>query len=158
MARKLRPVGLEFVETAPVRLSFTAVVGAAPDEVYGALADETEAWPTWFSAVTSARPTAVGREVRLRGGVRFDETVVAAEPGVRYAYRIDATNAPGVRAMLEEWLLTPVVGGGTRVRWTMAVDGSAGVRAAMRLARPGVGSSFRGAAKRLGARLAGAHL
>ncbi|MFI6643934.1 SRPBCC family protein [Streptomyces sp. NPDC050504] len=158
MARKLRPVGLEFVETAPIRLSFTALVGAAPGEVYGALADETEAWPAWFSAVTSARPTAAGREVRLKGGIRFDETVVAAEPGVRYAYRIDTTNAPGVSAMLEEWLLTPVVGGGTRVRWTMAVDGPAGVRAAMRLARPGVASSFRSAAKRLGARLAGARL
>ncbi|MFG2388859.1 SRPBCC family protein [Streptomyces lavendulae] len=109
MTRRLRPVGLGFAEDAPMRLVFTARASAAPDSVYRALAEEVTGWPSWFRAVTLARPTrgGGGREVRLMGGVRFQETVMAADPGLRYAYRVDETNVPGVRALLEEWLLTP---------------------------------------------------
>ncbi|MFB0632051.1 SRPBCC family protein [Streptomyces sp. AB3(2024)] len=109
MTRRLRPVGLGFTEDAPTRLVFTARASAAPDAVYRALAEEVTGWPSWFRAVTLARPTGGGggREVRLMGGVRFQETVMAADPGRRYAYRVDETNVPGVRALLEEWLLTP---------------------------------------------------
>ncbi|MFJ4315274.1 SRPBCC family protein [Streptomyces lavendulae] len=109
MTRRLRPVGLGFAEDAPTRLVFNARASAAPDAVYRALAEEVTGWPSWFRAVTLARPTrgGGGREVRLMGGVRFQETVMAADPGLRYAYRVDETNVPGVRALLEEWLLTP---------------------------------------------------
>ncbi|MER7819959.1 SRPBCC family protein [Streptomyces sp. NPDC096153] len=154
MAHRLRPVELDFIESAPVRLVFTAEVRADPAAVYQALAEDVEGWPGWFSAITSARPTqdGGGREVRLRGGTRFRETIMNTEPGERYAYRIDETNAPGMRAMLEEWRLTPA-GSGTRVRWTMAVDGAGPLRLLMRLARPGVGRAFRDAVRNLDRRL-----
>lgn len=126
MPRRLRSVELEFVESAPLRLVFAAEVSAAPEEVYRALADDVPGWPDWFTAVTAARPTedGAGREVRLKGGFVIHETIMAAEPGERYAYRADLTSAPGMRALLEEWRLTPA-GTGTRVRWTFAADGSA---------------------------------
>ncbi|MFJ2742417.1 SRPBCC family protein [Streptomyces sp. NPDC087440] len=154
MVRQLRGVGLDFAESAPVRLVFAAEVAAAPEDVYRALAEETRAWPHWFTAVTFARPTAEGREVHLKGGTKFMETVVAAEPGERYAYRIDLTNAPAVTAMLEEWRIRPT-GAATRVQWTMAVDGPAPLRLVLRAARPGVGRSFRDAVRALDRRLAG---
>lgn len=155
MVRRLRPVGLDFIETAPVRLVHTTRTAAPPEAVYRALADDVEGWPQWFGAVTLARPThgRAGREVRLRGGVRFQETVVAADPEQRYAYRVDETNAPGVRALLEEWRLTPA-GSGTYVRWTFAADGPAPFRLALRAARPGLGRSFRTAVRALDQRLA----
>ncbi|CAM5502475.1 polyketide cyclase [Streptomyces spiroverticillatus] len=153
MVRQLRGVGLDFAETAPVRLVFAAEVAAAPEDVYRALAEETAQWPRWFTAVTFARPTTEGREVHLKGGTKFMETVVAAEPGERYAYRIDLTNAPGLTAMLEEWRIRPA-GAGTRVQWTMAVDGPAPLRLVLRTARPGVGRSFRDAVRTLDRRLA----
>ncbi|GGT51136.1 SRPBCC family protein [Streptomyces purpureus] len=155
MARRLSPVELDFVETAPVRLVFTAELAAPPDAVYKALADDVEDWPSWFGAVVSATPTGggAGRAVRLRGGTRFQETIMAREPGSRYAYRVDESNAPGVRAMLEEWRLAPTPEG-TRVRWTMAVDGPAALRTVMRVLRPGVGRSFRDAMRGLERRLA----
>ncbi|MET9624090.1 SRPBCC family protein [Streptomyces sp. NPDC006464] len=154
MARRLRPVELDFVASAPGRLVFTAELAAPPGAVYRSLAEEVGSWPAWFTAVASARPTAggAGRTVALRGGVSFQETIMAAEPDVRYAYRVDETNAPAVRAMVEEWILSPA-GPGTRVRWTMAVDGPAPYLLAMRLARPGVGWSFRDAMRRLDRRL-----
>ncbi|MGR4879742.1 SRPBCC family protein [Streptomyces sp. LARHCF249] len=155
MARRLRPVGLDFIEDAPVRLAFAAEATAPPEAVYQALAAEVVAWPRWFRAVTLARPThgGAGREVRLVGGVRFQETIMAADPEQRYAYRVDETNAPGVRALLEEWRLTPA-GSGTRVRWTFAADGPAPFRLALTAARPGLGHSFRTAVRSLDGLLA----
>ncbi|MEU9251844.1 SRPBCC family protein [Streptomyces sp. NPDC048270] len=156
MARRLRPVGMDFIETAPVRLVFAAEAAAPPEAVYQALAEEVEAWPRWFGAVTLARPThgGAGREVRLRGGVRFRETIMAADPEQRYAYRVDETNAPGVRALLEEWRLTPA-GSGTHVRWTFAADGPTPFRLALTAVRPGLGHSFRTAVRALDGRLTG---
>ncbi|MFF8606688.1 SRPBCC family protein [Streptomyces sp. NPDC015346] len=153
-ARRLELVELGFVSTAPVRLVFTAELAAPPSAVHRSLAEEVGSWPSWFRAVVSATPTGggTGRTVRLRGGVFFQETIMSRESDTRYAYRVDETNAPAVRAMLEEWVLSPV-GSGTRVRWTMAADGPSAFRTAMRLARPGVGLSFRDAMRRLDRRL-----
>ncbi|MEU8679367.1 SRPBCC family protein [Streptomyces sp. NPDC048560] len=154
MARRLRPVGLDFADSAPLRLVFACEVSAPPDVVYRALAEEVESWPSWFTAVTDIRTVdgGAGRVVRLRGGTVFRETIVARDPGERYAYRADETNAPGMRALLEEWRLTPA-GSGTRVQWTFATDGGALFRFGVRLGRAGVGRAFRGAVRNLGRRL-----
>lgn len=164
MARRLRPVGLEFARSAPLRLVFAREVSASPEAVYGALADDMTGWPEWFTAVTLCRPTdgadcadgGKGREVRLKGGTRFWETIVAADASERYAYRVDESNAPGLRALLEEWRLTPA-GTGTRVQWTFAADGSAPLRLALKLGRPGMGRVFRDAVIALDRRLAAAN-
>lgn len=155
MARRLRPEGLEFVHTAPVRMVFAREMTAPPELVHRALAEDVSAWAQWFPAVVSVRPLdgGVGRDVRLRGGGRFRETILAAKPPELYAYRVDVTNAPGVGALVEEWRLTPA-GTGTRVRWTFATDGTALFRAVVRLARPGLGRSFRDAVAALDRRLA----
>ncbi|MFE4867927.1 SRPBCC family protein [Streptomyces sp. NPDC056682] len=155
MARRLRSVELDFAGSAPVRLVFTARVSAGPGAVYRALAEDVSAMPAWFSAVTAARSLdgGAGREVRLRGGVFFRETILAADPGERYAYRVDETNTPGPGALLEEWRLVPS-GSGTLVRWTMASEGPTGFRRVMRAARPGVGQSFKRAMRKLDRRLA----
>ncbi|MET9254047.1 SRPBCC family protein [Streptomyces sp. NPDC048182] len=157
MARRLRPVGLGFVEAAPVRLVFAREVAAAPEAVFRALAEDVPGWPSWFPAVTFARPIGdgAGREVRLRGGTRFVETVLAARRPEVYAYRVDLTNAPGARALAEEWRLTPA-GTGTRVQWTFAADGTAPFRFALRLARTRLGRAFRDAVAALDRRIAGA--
>ncbi|GHB53907.1 polyketide cyclase [Streptomyces cirratus] len=154
MARRLRAVELDFAEKAPVRLVFAAHVTQAPTPVYEALAEQVADWPAWFKAVTLARSThgGAGREIGLMGGVRFRETVVAAEPARCYAYRVDETNVPGLRALLEEWRLSPS-GSGTRIRWTFAADGPAPLRFALAAARPGLGHSFRSAVGALDARL-----
>ncbi|MEV5955925.1 SRPBCC family protein [Streptomyces sp. NPDC051987] len=155
MTRRLRPVGLDFVETAPVRLVFAREMSAPPERVFHALNDDVPGWAEWFSAVTRAESVddGAGRDVRLKGGGRFRETVIAAEAAEVYAYRVDATNAPGVHAIAEEWRLAPS-GGGTRVQWTFAVDGTVPFRLAVRMARAGLGRAFRGAVGELDRRLA----
>ncbi|MFD5812697.1 SRPBCC family protein [Streptomyces sp. NPDC127038] len=155
MARRLRPVGPDFVERAPLRLVFAREVSAPPEAVFRALAEDVSGWSEWFSAVTLARPAdgGGGREVRLRGGTRFEETVLVSEAPEVYSYRADVTNAPGLRALVEEWRLTPAAKG-TRVQWTFAADGTAVFRAALTLGRSGLGRAFRDAVKALDRRLA----
>ncbi|MFD7437952.1 SRPBCC family protein [Streptomyces sp. NPDC059861] len=154
MARRLLPVDVDFVRSAPVRLVFVRQLAASPASVFRALAEDVTDWPQWFSAVTLARPAGdgTGREIRLRGGTRFAETILVAKGPEVYAYRIDETNAPGIRALVEEWRLTPA-GTGTRVQWTFAADGPPPFRAALRLARPGLGRAFRNAVAALDRRL-----
>ncbi|MFD9094302.1 SRPBCC family protein [Streptomyces collinus] len=154
MAHRLRPEGLDFVGTAPVRLVFTREIAAAPEAVFRSLAEDVAGWPEWFSAVSSARATEGGREVRLRGGTRFEESVLVAKAPEVYAYRVDVTNTPGARAWIEEWRLAPA-GTGTRVRMTFALDGTGAFRLVCRLVRPGVGRAFRDAVTALDRRLAG---
>ncbi|MBA4860659.1 SRPBCC family protein [Streptomyces sp. PSKA54] len=157
MARRLTAVGLEFTESAPLRLIFAHEISAPPDVVYRALAEDVAGWPEWFTAVRDIRPTedGAGREVRLKGGTRFQETVLAAKAPEVYAYRVDETNAPGVRALLEEWRLTPA-GTGTRVQWTFAAAGNTLFRFALRVGRPGLGRAFRDAVTALDQRLTSA--
>ncbi|MFH0518082.1 SRPBCC family protein [Streptomyces sp. M41] len=144
MAHLLREVGLDFIERAPVRHVFAREISAAPEAVFHALAEDVPGWAQWFAAVTVARPLDGGarREVRLKGGTRFEETILVAKSPETYAYRVDVTNAPGARAIVEEWRLAPA-GTGTRVQWTFAVDGTAPFRFAFGLARTGLDRVFR---------------
>ncbi|MET8082023.1 SRPBCC family protein [Streptomyces sp. NPDC005303] len=155
MAHQLREVGLDFIATAPVRLVFVQEMSAPPEAVYRALAADVPGWEEWFSAVTLARSTGDGstREIHLKGGGRFQETIIAAKNPETYAYRVDVANAPGARAIAEEWRLTPA-GTGTHVRWTFAVDGTAAFRMVAKLGRAGLGHAFRDAVRTLDRRLA----
>ena len=155
MAHHLRPVGLDFVDTAPVRLVFAQEISAAPEAVFHALNDDVPGWAEWFAAVTHARSLddGAGRDIRLKGGGHFRETVIAAKEAEVYAYRVDDTNAPGARALAEEWRLVPA-GTGTRVQWTFAADGTALFRLTVKAARAGLGRAFRDAVISLDRRLA----
>ena len=155
MAHRLRPVGLDFLDTAPVRLVFAQEISAAPEAVFHALNDDVPGWAEWFAAVTQARSLddGAGRDIRLKGGGRFRETVIAAKEAEVYAYRVDVTNAPGARALAEEWRLVPT-GTGTRVQWTFAADGTAPFRFVVKAARAGLGRAFRDAVVSLDRRLA----
>ncbi|MEX3104337.1 SRPBCC family protein [Streptomyces sp. ST1015] len=156
MERHLAPVGLEFVGTAPVRLVFAQEMSAAPEAVFHALAEDVPGWAEWFRQVRRARPLGDGgeREIRLVGGGRFRETILAAKTPELYAYRLDTVNAPGLKALVEEWRLIPV-GAGTRVRWTFAADAVLPLRLALKAAGPGMGWAFRGAVRELDKRLGG---
>ncbi|MFF2847821.1 SRPBCC family protein [Streptomyces sp. NPDC058001] len=158
MARRLSPVGLDFLSKAPLCLVFAREISASPESVHRALTEDVASLPEWFRAVTFARPTqdGAGREVKLRGGVHFEETILVSKAPEEYAYRVDTTNTPGLRALLEEWRLTPTADG-TRVQWTFAADGSAPFRFALRLGRAGLGRAFRDAVSTLDRRLASAN-
>jgi uncharacterized protein YndB with AHSA1/START domain len=154
MAHRLRPVGLDFVGIAPVRHVSVREISAPVEAVYRALED-VPGWADWFPQVTAARPIddGKGRDIRLMGGVRFRESIIAAQEPEVYAYRVDVTNVPGVRAIAEEWRLAPA-GTGTRVQWTFATDGTAAYRLAVKPVRAAQAKAFRDAVSALDRRLA----
>jgi uncharacterized protein YndB with AHSA1/START domain len=146
---RLRPVGLDFLDTAPVRMAFSVVLVAPPQALYHALAEETRNWPTWFAAVKDAHPRGDdGRVITLSGGLRFEETVLVAEAPRRYVYRADTLNRAGLRALVEQWRVEPV-GGGSMVQWTVAAGPTPAAAVFLRLSRPALRAAFRRAAHKL---------
>ncbi len=150
MARRLRPVELDFTASAPVRLVFTATLAAPPAAVYRSLAVEVGSTPSWFTALASAVPTGdgTGRSVRLRGGIALEETILAAEPRVRYAYRVDTTNAPGRPPWRRNGPSPPPGGHDAAVDDGRRRPGPVPARAAVRAAGPGAVVPGRGAPAR----------
>jgi uncharacterized protein YndB with AHSA1/START domain len=132
MPKSLRPVDLDFTASARHRVTVTHVLAASPEVVFAALAEDPAGWGAWFPGFTDAGryltpgPHGVGsqREVVARGS-RFLETILAWEPGRRWAFRVDEAGLPAVRALAEDFTLTPE-GTGTRVDYTMAQETSPG--------------------------------
>ncbi|WP_055591019.1 SRPBCC family protein [Peterkaempfera griseoplana] len=161
MARHLRPETPEFLDGAPLRLSFSAVLAGAPEAVFRELTEVPAGWPEWFRQVSLVEylgepPHGVGscRRVQLTGGTRFVETVLVQEPARRFVYRVEESGVPGLLAMMEEWRLSPSPYGGTRLQWTTAVDARQPLRGLWGAARPLLGRAFQQAARRLDARVA----
>lgn len=155
-----RPVDLDFLKTAPLRMSFANTLRATPRAVFDAIAHDVTNIPRWYAAVAEAEyggqpPYGVGtkRRVKLVGGVTFHEQILAWDAPVRYAYRFEHTSVPGIRAMAEEWsvLETPA---GTRVVWTVAVDATLATAIAVRASAPGIMVATRRAMARLDRMLA----
>jgi uncharacterized protein YndB with AHSA1/START domain len=126
MRFSLRSEGLSFVERAPVVVRAEVAVPAAPDAVWPALGD-APAWVEWFTGMDDARwtsppPHAAGstRSVRVMG-LEADETILAFDPGKRFAFRVDAANLPVLAALVEEVTLEPA-GAGTRLVYRQALE------------------------------------
>lgn len=160
---RLAEVEIAFADDAPLRLVLHAEVAATPDQVYAALSDDPATW-TWFPGLQGGRfpagTNAVGdpREVRI-GGTTVAETILAADPGRRWAYRVDAMQIPIARALVEVWDLeevpeTSTRPPATRIVYTFALDPS---RLSARTAGPTgavIAALFAKAARNLDRRLA----
>lgn len=160
---RLAEVEIAFADDAPLRLVLHAEVAATPDQVYAALSDDPATW-TWFPGLQGGRfpagTNAVGdpREVRI-GGTTVAETILAADPGRRWAYRVDAMQIPIARALVEVWDLeevpeTSTRPSATRIVYTFALDPS---RLSARTAGPTgavIAALFAKAARNLDRRLA----
>ena len=140
-----RPVDLDFLNAAPLRLSFAHTLRAKPATVFDAIAHDVSALPRWHGAVARAeyggpKPFGIGsrRRVKLIGGVTFHERILAWDSPDRYAYTVERTTVPGIRAMAESWSILET-SAGTRVVWTMALDAALPTAAALRASAPGVG-------------------
>jgi uncharacterized protein YndB with AHSA1/START domain len=124
---EMRPVELDFRESAGRIYVTEAVVRAPRPEVWAAFVDP-ETWRHWFPGVSGASypgqsaPFGPGtRREATVSGQRYQETVVAWEEQRLWAYRIDRATLPLARAQLECSEFEDA-GDGTRVRWTLATD------------------------------------
>lgn len=130
-----RPIGLDFFESAPLRITLTAVLPASPERVFAELA-EPSAWLQWFPLMTKAAWTSqetqcVGAErfVTLRLFGSFAERFIAWEPPTggapgRFAFTMTATNSPMATAIGEDYRLTAAPSG-ARLDWVFAAEPTA---------------------------------
>jgi len=118
---------MEFFDEAPARFVAEVDVAATPDDVFEAFED-AESWPKWALPIkhvewTSPPPFGVGttRTVTMMGGVG-KEVFIAWERGRRMAFRFTETSMPNTAAFAEDYQVTDLGNGRTRVRWIMAME------------------------------------
>jgi hypothetical protein len=123
---ELRPVGLDFLESAPVRFDYAAELPAPGPTVFAAIAADPSTW-TWFPGLTdagytSAPPHGAGStRAVVMGGVSYRETMLAWEAPTRWAYRVDESGEDTFRALAEDWTVDDL-GDRAVLRWAFCVD------------------------------------
>jgi uncharacterized protein YndB with AHSA1/START domain len=126
----LRPVGLEFLEDAPLKVAIEVRSSLPRATVWEAFVDPTT-WVDWFPGVEAAdypkddAPYGVGTiRTATVSGQLFEETILAWDEPTRWTYRIDRCTAPLASAQVESTELEETQDGGTCVRWILASDPS----------------------------------
>ena len=122
---ELQPVELDFLDSAPRRWVVKAHLNAPRAAVWDAFVDPGT-WCHWFPDVLeasypgSAPPHGVGtRRFSHVGRQYYEETMLAWDEGIRWAYRIDRTTLPVSSAHVECTEFEDD-GTGTLLRWTLA--------------------------------------
>ena len=153
----MRPVDLEFFDTAPYRFVTTEVIHQPGERIFAAIADDPAGWGHWFPGFSKTGryvtppPHGPGstRDVAM-GGVRYRETVLAWEPPFRWSFYVDQAGLPFARALAEDYRVAPH-GDHSVLQCTLAVEPRPAARAMMPLAKLLVPLVFRRAATRLDA-------
>jgi len=151
-----RKVGLEFIESAPVRFVNEVTIHASCDEVFEALKDP-DSWPRWFSDIqrvewTSPPPFGVGstRTVTLKGMTVYEKFMVW-EPGKRFAFYAPKISKPIAHAFCEDYRLEDSGSGTTRLIFTVAMEPRLMLRLAGPVGRFMMGRTFKNSARSLAA-------
>ena len=155
---RLRPVGLDFLDSAPHRFVFEAEVGAPRPDVFAAISADPSTWTLWFPGLDEGSydgpgPYGVGsvRQVRM-GTDLYRETMLAWDEPGRWAYRVDESTGDLARALVEDWVFDGR-DATTSVRWTFAIEPGPAMRDSMPAAEPVIGGVFDIAMANLSARL-----
>jgi carbon monoxide dehydrogenase subunit G len=135
-------VGLEFIDTAPVRFVSTVDLPISPEQVWEVL-DDAESWPHWATAITkvtwtSPQPHGVGttRVVNMRGGITGDEEYLAWEPFLHMAFRFNEASTGSIAAFAEDYRIVQTPSG-CHLKWVMAMKPSGvAARLGMTVGRP----------------------
>jgi uncharacterized protein YndB with AHSA1/START domain len=111
-----------WIHDAPFRVAASRTIPAPAEAVWGVLADH-EAWPSWFTTLTTVEvtgsPTGIGGRRRVAiGRARLDEEFTAWEPAREFSFaitevtmrptRLRTIRVPLVKGMAESIRLTPV--------------------------------------------------
>jgi Polyketide cyclase / dehydrase and lipid transport len=132
-------VDLDYLDTAPIRLSASIKVNRPPSEVFAALAHDPANWGEFFPGFDrtgrfhTPAPHGVGsRYTKRLIGIRIGESVLVWNEGARLAFRVDSTTAPAFHAWVEDYRCESDGHGGTSLR--VAIGGKP--RLAFKLAAP----------------------
>lgn len=156
MTYQLRPEDLSFLTRAPFRQTCTRELRAPADAIFEQLAEHPKNWPRWFAPANDVHfegspPYGVGstRYFRLYRTIQARERIITWDPGRRFAYCAYEVNAPGVSALVEQWILAPSANTATAVTWTLAVDSKPPVHLLLRSSRRHINKLFQEGMQRL---------
>ncbi len=120
-------VEMDYFVTAPCRVVVAELVRASAEQIFEVFCD-ADSWTRWAMPITGVEwtspfPLEVGstRTVRMRGGMVGWEEFIAWAPCERMAFRFNQTIPGGPTAFAEDYVVTEVGDGRTRVQWTMAM-------------------------------------
>jgi uncharacterized protein YndB with AHSA1/START domain len=148
---KLKEQSAEWVPQAPIQVVATLDLSAPPERVFEVLSD-TGGWANWYKGMRKVRVDGPASGVgALRtvwvGATSVQERFLVWEPGQRMTFVITSMNIPGVRSMVEDWVLTPGSSAGTtRLTTTIAVEASGPLRAVPKLVHKMMASATKGSA------------
>lgn len=127
---KMEPVGIDFLDVAPVVMSTDVDVPLSAEEIWPYLVDNAR-WMEWFvgCAACSGDPavwTDAGqtRQITLKP-LQVDEISVEVTPNARWAMTLTKTNLPFMKRMLEVVELHDVSEGDaarTKLKWIGAAE------------------------------------
>lgn len=122
---RVRPADVTFAASAKKQFTYDVAVPGSGAAAFRAVT-EPELLGRWLPDVKSPKwltsaPHGVGsvREVRV-AGIAVHEKVLVWEPGERFVFCIVRANVPLLRRMVEDFRMTRMESGGTRVQWTIA--------------------------------------
>lgn len=159
--RTMLPMTLAEMDAAPFRFTATGTVPCEAARLFEELGDPA-LWPKWFPLMRTARWTSpetacagARREVAILGFGRFEETILAFEPGERFAFTMIASTSPLAHRMAEDYRITATTGG-ARLDWTLAAVPTAVGRVATTVLPSVLRGIWAGALKNLRRRVDGA--
>ena len=119
-------VDANYAKNAPVSAVAVVEVNASAEQVFEAFED-AEAWPAWAPPITdvewtSAKPYGLGttRTVTMVGMVG-DETFIAWDYPKHMAFCFTHCSEKLVKSFAEDYVVTELANGKTRVEWTMGM-------------------------------------
>lgn len=108
-----RPVGIEFLDNAPVQFVNQVELAASPAQVFE-IFENAEAWPQWYKEIVNVEwhglhPYGVGttRTVKLTS-VTVEEYFFVWEQNQRLAFYFTGMSLPLAKALVEEYRLIPL--------------------------------------------------
>ena len=150
--RQLRPVGVEYLGTAPVTATLRQTIPASAAATFRGFEDP-DSWPRWLDPIdevvwTSPPPFGVGttRDVIGRAGT-ISEEFFAWDDGHRMSFFFTATDVPIFGAFCEDYELVPTGDDECVLVWRYGFE----CRGVFRLVQPLVAAVF----KRMGTRALG---
>lgn len=156
---ELRREDIGFVERAPAVHRAAAALAAPRAPVFAAFAD-ARSWPRWFpnvraAAYLTAPPYGVGtiREARV-SGTRWLEEMIVWDEDARWGWTVVGASVPFATAQVECFEFADLPGGGTEVRWTLALEPRLVARVGTRLAPAALARMLGRASRALEAELA----
>jgi hypothetical protein len=156
MAWELRPVDLEFLADAPVRLECAEVVPHGAAAIWAAFALDPAGWGRWFPGFSTKgrylhpAPHGVGsyREVWM-GGVRYCESIIGWEEPARFAFSVIEAGAPIGQALAEDYRIIPFEEQRSVVEWTFATEPKSAMKPMLPVMRTMMPVVFRKAMRNL---------